>query len=177
MKNPRKYISCTASALLLASSLAAGAANAESFTASFTTNEILIPQPHVSKCPAKGLASGVGQASVFGGAQLISSDCVVSPDGGPTLIFTNGRMVLSDGDVDKERITATYQGSFSFSEVLPSGHMIYRMNPDATFVITGGTGRYARASGSGSLSGYEVMSPDPTVPAQGNITATGLITY
>jgi hypothetical protein len=43
------------------------------------------------------------------------------------------------------------------------------------FVITGGTGRYARASGGGSLSGTENIGAVPA--AQGEIALTGRIVY
>jgi hypothetical protein len=91
----------------------------------------------------------------------------------PTFVFSNGKLTVHA--VNGSTLTADYSGSFSGT----AGSTILTMNKDAKFTITGGTGVFEGAHGSGKLSGY-VDVKNATIGAQnmpGKLQATGTISF
>ena len=169
--------------LLLACSVLASAANAEEFTANLITREILIPQPMLPDCLKRGVltTSSGTTSSIFGNSVAASTDCVTTLDSGKLLKFDHGLMVLSPavatGGADAS-IFLTYNGTFQLSgDVnLQTGELKYEMT-SGSFVIVGGTGKYKRATGSGSMTGQTIGNIDQSLPGIGTLNAKGVISY
>jgi hypothetical protein len=150
------------------------------FNASITTSEALVSQPLIKECPLRGVSVGWGTSTLFGQAPvdkatLGASDCVTIFGNGAVLDFKSGKFVLTSASTG-ESIFAEYSGSFVFKEPLSTTKMSYTMS-GGQFRITGGTGKYKNASGSGTLSGSAITDVNPAIPAQGQFEAKGLITY
>ena len=81
------------------------------------------------------------------------------------LTFSNGRITLltKSGEV----IYANYSG-----QAVPTGDGTKVVFSNATFQITGGTGRYHRASGGGDFTGSQEL-----LTGAGTIKLSGKITY
>ena len=146
-----------------------------------TTHESLALQdPSSVTCatPAEsvGVTSGLGTMSVgyknrgYTGAVTASArDCAT-----PTFVFSNGKLTIDAGN--GSTLTANYKGSFAGT----AGSPILKMNKDATFTITGGTGVFDGASGSGKLSGYvDITNAMKGALAEmpGKLEATGTISF
>ena len=161
----RRTLSATAVSALVA--LAVPVAHAQKpavpFKASLTTQETLGFDPVA--CPIaflQGTTTGAGHASHMGSVTLHSTDCVVQAAGQFT--FTDGRLVLTAANGDQ--LNASYSGM-----LLPSATpAVYTLS--GSFTVTGGTGRFDGATGSGSLQGSNNI-----VTGQGGYTATGSIKY
>ncbi|MBA3597272.1 MAG: hypothetical protein H0W40_07835 [Methylibium sp.] len=164
---------CLAVAALFAASAQAGPKD-RPFKATLKITES-VGFTGAAPCFAIGLISGVGQATPMGKVRATSQDCI-NPLGmfdpnGPTayqfasstgpdgLVFT-----ASNGD----RVFAVYSGTLTPQPNGPhavAGH----------FVITGGSGRFAGATGGGSLQGTEDISR--VVVGEGEIALSGSIAY
>ena len=133
------------------------------FKASLKTQETLAFNPVA--CPTtflEGTTVASGNASHMGSVTLRSTDCVVQAAGQFT--FTDGRLVLTAANGDQ--VTANYSGM-----LLPSAESpVYILT--GSYTVVGGTGRFANATGSGSLQGSNNI-----VTGQGSYTATGFIRY
>jgi hypothetical protein len=126
-------------------------------------------------CFAIGLLSGSGQATGgLGRVTATSQDCInplgVPDPNAPTAFgFVSGTgpqgLVLTT--TSGEQVHGVYAGTLT-----PQAGAPHAVN--GFFVVTGGTGRYARASGGGTLSGNENIA---AVPATGEIVLTGRIVY
>jgi hypothetical protein len=173
MTDYKKLASSTLAAFALVCSVAS--AHAEDFTATITSTETLIPQGTNKLCPARGMLSASGVATPLGSVQVFATDCVTVLSQGATLQFTQGRMVLTAED-GSGSVIANYQGFFDIAQLPPAQTNLYNMR-DGTFTIIGGTGRYTKATGSGALTGKEHVNIDPTVPATGELQASGKIHY
>jgi hypothetical protein len=152
-------------ALLL--SLAAVSASANpAQTRPFNLNGAILEVPGPSpRCPSQfgGTIVGHGESAVTGKVAFISSDCI-TPSG--TLFnFTDGRLTIVT--ITGEQIFANYSGQF-----VPTGEGTKYIFSGATFQITGGSGRYSKASGGGTLSGGEDMAG-----GAGTLQLDGTITY
>lgn len=103
-------------------------------------------------CFAIGALTGSGIARPLGRVSAVSQDCInplgeFDPASGSYHFASTGTGLVFK-TADGSLLHATYSGTLSHRPGAPheiSGH----------FVITGGTGRYARATGGGTLSGYE----------------------
>lgn len=117
------------------------------------------------RCASKigGTIAGHGEDSIFGKVAFIGTDCITPS--GPLYNFSDGRFTI----VTKtgELIFANYSGQF-----VPTGEGTKFIFSNATFQITGGTGRYFRASGGGGFTGGEDMAT-----GAGTIKLDGKITY
>lgn len=133
------------------------------FKASLNTEETLGFNPVA--CPTaflQGTTVGTGNASHMGSVTLRSTDCVVQVDG--QITFTDGRLVLTAANGDQ--LSASYSGM-----LLPSAEPpVYSLS--GSYTVTGGTGRFKGATGSGSLQGSSNI-----VTGLGSYTATGFISY
>ena len=132
-------------------------------------------------CFAVGMLKGSGQATGgLGSVTATSQDCinplgVPDPSKPPAFGFVSGvganGLVLTTASGDQLR--GVYTGTLT-----PQAGGPHAVN--GFFVITGGTGRYARASGGGTLSGTEdisEMSPAGQGTGYGEISLTGRIVY
>jgi len=126
-------------------------------------------------CFAIGLLSGSGQGTHLGKLRARSQDCinpsgVFDPNGPTAYQFTSG--TGPDGLVftaeNGDQVFATYSGTL---EPQPDGpHAV-----SGDFVITGGTGHFAGATGGGTLEGSEDISR--VVIGEGEISLSGRIRY
>jgi hypothetical protein len=172
-----RTVSTKAALFGVASLLLSAAASAATFSAQVNTTEYLVPMPQLTACPLRGVSAGGGTATIgstTAPVTMSATDCVsVTPTGG--FAFNNGLLIFTDPNGDT--ISASYSGTFV--PVGPSatpGLVDYSIDK-ATFVVVGGTGRYRRATGSGSLSGTETIDPTGATPAHGVLSASGNIAY
>lgn len=141
------------------------------FKAKINTKEILVSGAEAGlPCPLAGMAVGIGQASHFGNILLAATDCI-QPF--PTYFeFSQGRFTLTAANGDT--IKATYGGSM----VATQHESNYKLN--GWFQITGGSGRFAGARGTGQLRGTQqiINNAPPGLPsAAGELEMTGTISY
>ncbi len=116
------------------------------------------------RCASKlgGTLVGHGSDPALGQVAFMGKDCV-TPNG-PLLTFSDGRITLLTGS--GEMIYANYSG-----QAVPTGDGKVAFS-NATFQITGGTGRYHRASGGGDFTGSQAL-----LTGAGTIKLSGKITY
>jgi hypothetical protein len=102
------------------------------------------------RCPSKfgGTITGQADSALLGRTVIIATDCITPS--GPLFNFGQGKMIIVT--ITGEQIYADYSGQF-----VPTGDGAKFVFSGATFQITGGSGRYWRASGGGTLTGGEDM--------------------
>ena len=150
--------------LLLGASFTASAASlvTKPLVIAGVIHEVLGP---ALRCTSKlgGTLVGHGSDPALGPVAFLGKDCV-TPNG-PLLTFSNGRITLltKSGEV----IYANYSG-----QAVPTGDGTKVAFSNATFQITGGTGRYHRASGGGDFTGSQEL-----LTGAGTIKLSGKITY
>jgi hypothetical protein len=161
--SPRFRHACAA--LAVTGSLIAGVAHAGSsvpFKASIAIQEHIQPIG-APPCVLLGDISGTGTATQLGKVRLHAVDCINPID--PTFTaftFASRELVLTAANGDQ--IFATSMGTLTFTG--QAGLIT------GSFEITGGTGRFANATGLGSLEGAE-----DRVSGQGHVELTGTISY
>lgn len=151
----------TASVLL---SLAFGAQAAKPSAQAFDVSGVLQEAVGPSlRCPTKigGTIAGYGDSTLLGKVVFLSSDCI-TPNG-VTYTFSDGLFMITT--LTGELVFASYGGQF-----VPTGQGTNFVFNSATFTITGGTGKYAKATGGGTLSGGEDMAT-----GKGTIKLSGTI--
>lgn len=118
-----------------------------------------------SRCPAKmgGTIAGHGDSALLGRVAFIATDCIMPA--GPLFNFSQGRFIVVTTSGDQ--IFANYSGQF-----VPTGDGTKFVFSGATFQVTGGNGRYAKASGGGTLSGGEDIAT-----GAGSLKLSGQISY
>jgi len=119
-----------------------------------------------NRCLSKfgGTISGHGESAMMGGKVVfIATDCITPV--GPLFNFSGGKFIVMTTSGDQ--IFANYSGQF-----VPTGEGAKYVFSGATFQVTGGTGKYAKITGGGILSGGEDM-----VTGAGNIKLTGRVLY
>lgn len=96
-----------------------------------------------------GSLAGHGYSALAGQVAFVATDCIMPA--GPLYNFSQGHfmVVTTTGD----QIFADYSG-----QMVPTGVGTQYVFSGATFQITGGTGRYAKAHGGGTLSGGEDLA-------------------
>jgi hypothetical protein len=117
------------------------------------------------RCASKfgGTITGHGADPAVGRVAFIGTDCITPS--GSLFNFTDGRITIVTQT--GELIFANYSGQF-----VPTGEGTKFVFNNATFQITGGTGRYFRASGGGGFTGGEDMAS-----GAGTIKLNGKISY
>jgi hypothetical protein len=137
------------------------------FKATLTTEETLGFDP--VRCPMTGIVgttTGTGDASHLGAVSMVATDCpLLVPGVQPS--FSNG--VLSLTAANGDRLTANYQGVLTPVAGVPN---LYSIAGD--FSVTGGTGRFAGAKGSGYLQGSITLGP---LVSKGQYQVTGVLSY
>ena len=141
-----------------------GGARHHEFKASAKTQEALSYDG--IRCPGSilvGTTIGQGRASEIGPVSLSASDCPATLDN-VNFFFSNGILTITAANGDS--ITALYSGT-----LLPlAGSDLHALS--GTFAVTGGTGRFAGARGSGNLQGTEDMKT-----LKGQIEISGRLSY
>ncbi|KQV36922.1 hypothetical protein [Massilia sp. Root335] len=149
-------------AVLMSAALCASAAPAtyKDFKLSGVLQEI--PGPS-ARCASNfgGTILGFGTSSLVGKVTFLASDCIAPS--GTSYTFSQGKFLVTT--MTGELIFANYSGQF-----VPTGEGAKFVFSGATFQVTGGTGRYARATGGGDMTGGEDMTT-----GQGTIQLTGRI--
>jgi hypothetical protein len=149
-------------AVLMSAALcaSAGASPAKDFQLTGVLQEI--PGPS-ARCPSQfgGTILGFGSSPLVGKVTFLATDCI-TPNGS-SYTFSDGRFLVTT--LTGELIFASYSGQF-----VPTGEGTKYVFNGATFQITGGTGRYNKATGGGSMDGTEDMAT-----GQGTIQLSGQI--
>lgn len=116
---------------------------------------------------ASGTINGHGVATVIGGFTVASVDCIRSADPNfvPPFQFNSTQFVLTARNGDT--VTMSYSGTANLS---PIGLLML----NGSFTITGGTGEFRKARGSGTLVGVENLL---TSPPSGYVTLTGRMSH
>lgn len=138
--------------------------NQKGFSLTATVAEQLTFDP-TSRCTGlTGNTQGVSDDTKHlgpGPVQIVTSDC-------PNLFdFTDGRLTLTNKK--GEQLRGTYQGQLVPVGPAPTG---LRTKITGTVIITGGTGRFENATGSGVLGGFFDLTPSNS--ASGQIIVTGI---
>jgi len=96
-----------------------------------------------------GSIAGHGSSALVGQVAFVAKDCIMPS--GPLYNFSHGHFIVVT--TTGEQIMASYSG-----QMVPTGVGAQYVFSGATFQITGGTGRYAKANGGGTLSGGEDLA-------------------
>lgn len=146
-KNPLRVL--TASVLLAASAHAA--ASGWVYKPLEIEGELVEEVGPASRCLSKfgGTISGHGNSVLMGKVVFIGTDCITPI--GPLFNFSGGKFIVMTTSGDQ--IYANYSGQF-----VPTGQGTQYVFSGATFQVTGGTGKYAKITGGGVLSGGEDMA-------------------
>jgi hypothetical protein len=123
-------------------------------------------QEHIaaaSRCTSGlgGTVAGYGSSPLMGRVVFLTSDCITQ--NGPLFTFSEGRFLITT--MTGDQLYASYSG-----QLVPTGDGLNAVMSNASFQITGGTGQYKKATGSGTLSGTEDLAT-----GQGSIQLTGRI--
>lgn len=149
----------TGSVLMSAAMFAtAGEPVAQDLALTGVFQETILP---AARCPSglSGNLAGYGDGTGLGRIAFLSSDCFTQ--NGPSFTFSDGKLLLTTAT--GELVFANYSG-----QVLPTGVGTNAVMNGATFQITGGTGKYAKATGGGTLDGTEDLAT-----GKGTIRMTG----
>jgi hypothetical protein len=112
-------------------------------------------------CIVQGDISGVGQATKLGKVTIASQDCI-NPISETLFTFASTDVVFTTTSGDQ--LYAIYSGTFSVNDNVGT--------ITGAYVIIGGTGRYALATGAGTVNGQEDM-----LTGQGQVQLLGTISY
>jgi hypothetical protein len=118
------------------------------------------------RCLSKfgGTISGHGTSALMGGKVVfIATDCITTVP--PLYNFSNGKFIVMTTSGDQ--IYANYSG-----QMVPTGEGAKYVFSGATFQVTGGTGKFSRVTGGGTLTGGEDM-----LTGAGTIKLTGRVLY
>src|SRR5688500_13416239 len=122
------------------------------FKASIVTQETLGYDP--LRCPIAGIVgttTGSGQALHLGAVKMVATDCpLLAPGVLPS--FSDGVLTLTT--INGDLLRASYQGALHPVAGVPD---LYSIVGDLS--VTGGTGRFAGAKGSGYLQGTITLGP------------------
>ncbi|QNA89162.1 hypothetical protein G4G28_13045 [Massilia sp. Dwa41.01b] len=147
----RAYVAPAIASLLLAASATASAGEwvLEPLDVEGVLVEAVGP---ASRCLSQfgGTISGHGESKLMGGKVVfIATDCITPIP--PLFNFSNGKFIVMTTSGDQ--IFANYSG-----QMVPTGEGTKYVFSGATFQITGGTGKFAKSTGGGLLTGGEDMA-------------------
>ena len=138
-----------------------GAASSIPFKATLSITET-IQVIGTAPCFLVGTISGSGQATQLGKIGVASTDCINPISETTFSFFSSDQLVLTTAS--GEQIFANYGGTLSVQGqfgIISGG-----------YVIVGGTGRYAHATGAGAVNGQEDM-----LTGKGQVQLFGTISY
>ena len=163
-------------ALGIASQVALAGPTNVPFKGNLATQETLELFPSDVVCSgsfAKGTTAVMGNATYLGLVSGRGTDCVNISGGSPTLpsyAFSNGELTVSAANGDQ--LTLTYSGTFTPTTNNPTDPQAAIYALSGNFSVKSGTGRFAKATGNGFLTGSE-----NTITRQGHLEFTGTISY
>jgi hypothetical protein len=159
-----KYVLRFATGAVLMSAALCASADSATYK-DFKLSGVLQETPGPSaRCASNfgGTIQGFGTSSLVGNkVTFLATDCI-TPNG-TSYTFSDGKLLITT--ITGELIYANYGGQF-----VPTGEGTKFVFNGATFQITGGTGRYANATGGGDMTGGEDMAT-----GQGTIQLSGRI--
>lgn len=138
----------TSTALLLAS---VSAYATPATTKALEISGVLLEQAGpAARCPSQfgGTITGHGNSAHLGRVAFVATDCITPAP--PLFNFSQGRIIIMT--ISGDQIFAQYNGQF-----VPTGVGANYIFSGATFQITGGIGKYHKASGGGELTGGQDM--------------------
>ena len=165
MRTTRNVLGSVLVSLGLVLLLAAPTATAEAmrpFRADFTGQAVFTPT--ATPGVLAGATSGAGRAAHFGRVSLSSTELLDFASAPGSLLLRDGRMVMVAANGDE--LYWSYEGGGPLPRA--DGTAVF----SGTFVITGGTGRFADAAGSGSFDGVGSVADGGAA-----IAYTGTISY
>lgn len=130
-----------------------------------------------------GMTIGHGNATYLGRMAFVGSDCVQITGtlyGLPTFYFSGPQGSLTITAANGDKLYGSYNGSFVPTGEPPKGGLVPYKVEGGQFSIMKGTGRFADAYASGTLSGVEALSLDLSgngPPSTGTIYLNGKISY
>ncbi len=146
------------------SSSAALAASVVPFRATIDFAEHVAPSTDpAERCALIGTIGGAGTSTPLGPVQLTSRDCI-NPLSATSFLFVSDEVVLHLAT--GELIYAAYGGTLSLTDGVVRG----------SYFIYGGTGRFKRAGGLGTISGAEGLGPTKEAGG-GRIELKGTLVY
>lgn len=157
----RKCISALLALAILAPTIAWSGPTNVPLKVSLVTQEQVGYTP---TCPSKfgGILTGTGKSTHMGKVSIMGKDCITPMEN----YFTfKGTFELTSANGDK--LTGDYSGSFMPMETPP----MYSLS-DALLQITGGTGRFSKATGIAKLEGTQNIQT-----GKGEMEASGTISY
>jgi hypothetical protein len=115
-------------------------------------------------CPSGygGTTTGTGKSSHMGKISIAANDCITLGDNHYEFI---GKLTITAANGDK--LSGDYSGS-----LVPTDAVLVYSFSNATFQITGGTGRFSKASGSVELQGNQDIKT-----GKGKMEADGTVSY
>lgn len=130
-----------------------------------------------------GMTIGSGNASQLGRIAFVGTDCVRiigEKFGFPIFSFCglDGALTITTDNGDK--LYGSYQGTFVATGEPPQGGLVPYRVEGGQFTITKGTGRFAKVSAFGNLTGTEKLNLDPTgkgPASNGTIYLNGKISF
>lgn len=129
------------------------------------------PSAGTATCPILGLNYGGGSLTHMGKSAMVATDCV-TPVGmtalGPILAASDGKLTLTSDNGDT--VKGTYAGTFM--PVSNGNNGVAYQFTNVMYSISGGTGRFANARGTGTLFGTQDAQT-----GKGTITVSGTISY
>lgn len=141
----RRWLQVSTGSIALLASLFFGAGSASASVVPLRATIVISEQVTASTqagCLLTGAITGNGSTTNLGAIQLASTDCI-NPLSTTTFLFVSDAVVLTvDGG---DQLWAAYGGTLSANNGAIKG----------TYVIIGGTGRFAHATGLGTIDGAE----------------------
>ena len=115
-------------------------------------------------CPSGfgGTTTGTGKSTHMGKISIAANDCITPADNHYAFV---GKLTITTANGDK--ISGDYSGSLVPTDTVP----VYSFS-NATFQITGGTGRFSKTSGNVELQGSQDIKT-----GKGKMEADGTISY
>ena len=143
---PKKVLVLVLLGLLAIANPPSFADSAHNFSAAIQAHDLVAPDP--TRCAelsstilGNGIATGLGKVTIE------MHDCF-SPSG-PPFVFQNGQFTMTGQD---GQLFGTYAGQLV---LLPISSQTGTFGIEATYTITGGSGRYQGATGAGTATGTD----------------------
>lgn len=132
----------------------------------FTAQETLSSN---TQCPTFFVTLNVSGLSPQLGVVTGKGSHCASPDASGNIQIPTGEMTVATAEGNEIRIT--YRFVMTAARAQPVYHLW------GTFEVTGGTGRYATATGRGIVHGLDRVNPEQREAGPSVVTARGVLTY
>lgn len=165
MQKLRPTLACLALVSVVVAPMAVAGPATKPFQATIAVTEQFFEPPETfpAECDFGVVLSGKGVATGIGVVSVSSVDCAVAREDGYLAFQSLGAITVKAENGDQ--VFARYSGLIS-----PAGAI------NGSYFILGGTGRFAKATGSGSLNGSETINAE-TGTATGQIKLNGTMGF